>query len=192
MKEGIRKKHGFNKTNDVFAFDEGLVEKQATFLLTVRPILAAFSALDRVGEEEDETKAPDPDVIKGMLEDALVFLGNATVRLNSWRQRRFFEYLTADNTSIGGRWSPEESQQHINVLELKAAYLAIQAFTRNRKPPPAHIHLRIDNTTAVAYLNKRGGHTGGHGFIFRRSISLRPGYPTRWRGMFPDIPIQEQ
>ena len=29
-----------------------------------------------------------------------------------------------------GRWSPEESQQHINVLELKAAYLAIQAFTR--------------------------------------------------------------
>jgi hypothetical protein len=64
---------------------------------------------------------------------------------------------TADNTSIGGRWSPEESQQHINVLELKAAYLAIQAFTRNRKSPPAHIHLRIDNTTAVAYINKRGG-----------------------------------
>ena len=67
---------------------------------------------------------------------------------------------TADNTSIGGRWSPEESQQHINVLELKAAYLAIQAFTRNRKSPPAHIHLRIDNTTAVAYINKRGG--GAH------------------------------
>jgi hypothetical protein len=64
---------------------------------------------------------------------------------------------TADNTSIGRRWSPEESQQHINVLELKAAYLAIQAFTRNRKPPTAHIHLRIDNTTAVAYINKRGG-----------------------------------
>jgi hypothetical protein len=61
---------------------------------------------------------------------------------------------TADNTSIGGRWSPEESQQHINVLELKAAYLAIQAY---RKSPPAHIHLRIDNTTAVAYINKRGG-----------------------------------
>ena len=64
---------------------------------------------------------------------------------------------TADNTSIGGRWSPEESQQHINALELKAAYLAIQAFTRNRKLPPANIHLRIDNTTAVAYINKRGG-----------------------------------
>ena len=57
-----------------------------------------------------------------------------------------------------------DEQQHINVLELKAAYLAIQAFTRNRKSPPAHIHLRIDNTsyttfTAVAHTNKRGVHT---------------------------------
>ena len=43
------------------------------------------------------------------------------------------------------------------MLELKAAYLAIQAFTRNRKSPPAHIHLRIDNTTAMAYINNRGG-----------------------------------
>ena len=73
------------KTKDVFAFDEGLTEKQATFLLTARPILAALSALDQVGDEE-ETKAPDPDVSKGMLEDALVFLGNANVCLNSWRQ----------------------------------------------------------------------------------------------------------
>lgn len=111
MKEDIRKKHGFNKTKDVFAFDEGLVEKQATFLLTARPILAALSALDRVGEEEDETEAPDPDVIKGMLEDALVFLGNATVRLNSWRQRRFSEYLT----EVGKRTLKEEipSDKHL-------------------------------------------------------------------------------
>ena len=28
MKEDIRKKHGFNKTKDVFAFDEGLVENK--------------------------------------------------------------------------------------------------------------------------------------------------------------------
>ena len=86
MKEDIRKQHGFSKTKDVFAFDQGLAEKQATFLLTARPILAALSALDQV-EEGDETEAPDPDLIKGMLEDALVFLGNANVRLNSWRQR---------------------------------------------------------------------------------------------------------
>ena len=60
--------------------------------------------------------------------------------------------------------------QHINVLELKAAYLAIQAFTRNRKSPPAHIHLRIDNTTAVAYINKRG-EGGGHTLVVSVSNS---------------------
>jgi hypothetical protein len=111
MKEDIRKKHGYNKTKDVFAFDDGLAEKQATFLLTARPILAALSALDQVGEEGDETEAPDPDVIKGMLEDALVFLGNANVRLNSWRQRRFSEYLT----EVGKRTLKEEipSDKHL-------------------------------------------------------------------------------
>jgi hypothetical protein len=93
MKEDIRKKHVFNKTKDVFAFDEGLTEKQATFLLTARPILAALSALDQVEKEGDETEAPEPEVMKVMLEDALVFLGNANVRLTSWRQRRFLEYL---------------------------------------------------------------------------------------------------
>ena len=87
-KEDIRKKHGFNKTKDVFAIHEGLVEKQATFLLTARPILAALSALDRVAEEEDETEAPDPDVTQKMLEDALVLLGNAAVHLSFWRQQR--------------------------------------------------------------------------------------------------------
>ena len=105
MKEDIRKKHGYNKTKEVFAFDEGLAEKQSSFLLTARPILAALSALDQMEEgDEDGEAAPDPDVIKGMLEDALVFLGNANVRLNSWRQRRFSEYLT----DVGRRTLKEE------------------------------------------------------------------------------------
>ena len=63
----------------------------------------------------------------------------------------------ANNVSIGEHWSPEESRLHINVLELKAAYLAIQAFTKHRETTPSHIHLRIDNSTAVAYINRRGG-----------------------------------
>ena len=63
---------------------------------------------------------------------------------------------SADNTAIGGHWSPEKSRLHINVQELKAAYLAIQAFTRNRSSVPGHIYLHIDNTTAVAYINRTG------------------------------------
>ena len=46
-----------------------------------------------------------------MLEDALVLLGNANVRLNSWRQRRFSEYLT----EVGKCTLKEEipSDQHL-------------------------------------------------------------------------------
>ena len=40
------------------------------------------------------TFGPDPDEIKCLLEDALVLLGNANVRLNQWRQKQFSEYLT--------------------------------------------------------------------------------------------------
>ena len=93
MKEDIRKRHGYSKTKEVFTFDDGLAERQGAFLYTARPILAALSMLEEAGKE-DEEDAPDPDTIKGMLEDALVLLGNATFRLNSWRQKRFSAYLT--------------------------------------------------------------------------------------------------
>ena len=36
----------------------------------------------------------DPDVIREMLEDTLVMLGNANARPHVWRQRRFSEFLT--------------------------------------------------------------------------------------------------
>ena len=83
MKDDIRKKHGQSKTREVFSFDDGLPEKQAAFLLTARPILAALTALDGTGEEVNEDEPFDPDVIRRMLEDALVLLGNANACLNS-------------------------------------------------------------------------------------------------------------
>lgn len=57
----------------------------------------------------------------------------------------------------GGQWTKQEARAHINVLELKAAYLAIQAVVKNTSSHPRHIQLLMDNTTAVAYINKRGG-----------------------------------
>ena len=85
MKEEIRKSHGHRKTKEVFSFDDGLVEQ-----------LAALMNLDSPppppdGEGEG---GPDPEVVREMLEDALVLLGNANGRLNVWRQRRFSDYLT--------------------------------------------------------------------------------------------------
>lgn len=54
-----------------------------------------------------------------------------------------------------GSWSHSERQNHINFLELKAAFLGLKCFTKEINN--SKILLRIDNTTAVAYINKCGG-----------------------------------
>ena len=59
------------------------------------------------------------------------------------------------NQTIQGLWSNEEKTLHINFLELKAAFLALQAFTVNQRD--CTVLLRMDNTTAVAYVNNLGG-----------------------------------
>lgn len=60
-----------------------------------------------------------------------------------------------DHLQTGGRWSSVESSNHINWLELKAAWLTIQSFATHNSD--LHILLRIDNTCAIAYINKMGG-----------------------------------
>ena len=93
MKEELKKRHGYTKTKDLFTFNDGLAERQSAFLVVARPLLAALTALDNSGGE-DEDDGPDPDTIKDLLEDALVLLGNANFRLNAWRQKPFSEFLT--------------------------------------------------------------------------------------------------
>ena len=57
--------------------------------------------------------------------------------------------------TTGGPWSAQESASHINCLELLAATLAVQTFAKNCTG--LSLLLRIDNTTAVAYINNLGG-----------------------------------
>jgi len=56
--------------------------------------------------------------------------------------------------SVGGQWTKEERKEHINVLELKTALLAIRTFTKNTNPKS--IHLLLDNQVALAYVTKMG------------------------------------
>ena len=60
-----------------------------------------------------------------------------------------------DNQTIGGQWSNAESVNHINFLELKACFLALQSFFTNTRD--IHVHIKSDNVTAVAYLQHSGG-----------------------------------
>ena len=65
-----------------------------------------------------------------------------------------------------GAWSQRETALHINCLELLAATLAVQSFAKGQSR--LNILLRIDNTTAVAYINHLGG---GGGSLERASQS---------------------
>ena len=55
---------------------------------------------------------------------------------------------------IRGLWSQEERLHHINYLELLAGAFALKSFTKEQIL--LHVRLRMDNTTAIAYINKLG------------------------------------
>ncbi len=60
-----------------------------------------------------------------------------------------------NNTSTGGRWDKSETEQHINVLELRALFMGLQSFSDTVKNK--HVQAYMDNSTAVAYINSMGG-----------------------------------
>lgn len=55
----------------------------------------------------------------------------------------------------GGPWSKTEATMHINCLELLAATLATKTFAKERHD--IVICLKMDNTSALTYINKFGG-----------------------------------
>lgn len=56
---------------------------------------------------------------------------------------------------FSGSWSEQEKQNHINYLELKAAFLCIKFFCED--VTNEHIYLFLDNTVALKYISKMGG-----------------------------------
>ena len=59
------------------------------------------------------------------------------------------------NKNARGSWSVTERKNHINYLELLASFLALKSFAANKKN--CQILMRIDNITAISYINKMGG-----------------------------------
>ena len=54
----------------------------------------------------------------------------------------------------------EERKQHINYLELLAAFVALRAFVGNREG--LSILLLLDNITALVFMNRMGGTHSAH------------------------------
>ena len=75
---------------------------------------------------------------------------------------------SVDGASTGGDWTTEEMEFSINWLELKAAFLTLQTFCAQMRD--THIRLMIDNTTAVACINKMAS-TKPHLFQLVRQVT---------------------
>lgn len=68
--------------------------------------------------------------------------------------------------TTGGNWSHSEKDKHINYLEIKAAWFTLQSFCNDLRD--THIQIQVDNTTAVAYINKMGGKSSDCNAIARK------------------------
>ena len=62
-------------------------------------------------------------------------------------------YCQDTGQRTGGPQSDPEAVHHINWLELKAAFLAVQCFGKQGN----HIFLLMDNRVAISYINQKGG-----------------------------------
>lgn len=62
---------------------------------------------------------------------------------------------TSTNQRANGMWTTAEREKHINYLELLAIFLGLKTFFHQIKN--CTILLRVDNTTAISYINRMGG-----------------------------------
>ena len=62
---------------------------------------------------------------------------------------------TCQGSDTRGPWEAQERAEHINLLELKAAFPALQNTASHRLG--LHILLLIDNMTPLAYISHKGG-----------------------------------
>ena len=62
---------------------------------------------------------------------------------------------SCNNQTGGGRWSREELNSHINVLELRAIRFSLKTLKNSIQ----HLHVKIlsDSSTAVCYVTNMGG-----------------------------------
>lgn len=63
--------------------------------------------------------------------------------------------IACNGEKSNGFWSAVENQDHINLLELRAAFIGLKCFANDLFN--TEVLLRIDNITAIAYINRMGG-----------------------------------
>lgn len=104
-------------------------------------------------------------------EDLTWWHTNIVLSKNKIRSNSFMKEIFTDASKTGwgavcggerafGFWSNEEKILHINELELLAAFFGLKCFAAELYN--CEVLLRVDNTTAIAYINRMGGTRFSH------------------------------
>lgn len=132
------------------------------WVYTKRLERAKYLALVKANDNYDAKMLLDP-----ILQDDFSWWSQISNRnINRFHDGHFYREIFTDSSLTGwgaacdgevtrGHWSTDERMHHINYLELLAAFLGLKAFCKN--DCNKDVLLRIDNTTAIAYINKMGG-----------------------------------
>lgn len=105
-------------------------------------------------------------IIDSMSEDFNWWKLNAVIGSNPIRTQQFSLEIFSDSSLTGwgchcndskafGFWNDQERKYHINYLELLAAFFAVKCFASELSQ--CEILLRLDNKTAISYVNRAGG-----------------------------------
>ena len=81
-----------------------------------------------------------------------IYLGQPDISLCSDASKKGWGGVCGE-IRTGGQWSQHEKGEHINLLELTAAFFAIRSFCKDKNN--VHIQIEVDNTTAMACINKK-------------------------------------
>lgn len=92
---------------------------------------------------------------------------NFTLEIYTDASRSGWGAVCKENT-VNGKWKDSEKTYHINYLELMAAFLGLKSFASELTN--CAVLLRIDNTTAISYVNRMGGVQYPHLSTLARSL----------------------
>lgn len=121
-----------------------------------------FLALHKHNDDYDKIMSIPPC----LKSDLLWWAKHIMISSNPIRKNKFTLEIFSDASLTGwgiycngerasGLWDTNEISDHINLLELRAAFIGLKCFAKDLTNQ--EILLRIDNTTAIAYINKYGG-----------------------------------
>ena len=155
---------------EVEGVSEGLIGRMSAAILAILPAPLCYRGLQRL-KNETFASSQSYETIVSLDERAVEELIWWTQQVQHWNGRPILTPTpditvetdasllgwgaVSGETRTGGLWSEEERAQHINMLELMGGDFAAKIFAKDKQD--IHIHLRMDNTTAIAYINHMGG-----------------------------------